>query len=730
MRVLHVLTTLTFIAACHAQEYQYLFSILAGSPNGAGGADGQGAKAHFEYPAAIAIDSLGFLYVADLGTDCIRKVTQDGTVTTFAGGTYNTGYSEGVGTKSQFNFPSGIAVSPQGTVYVADTQNHVIRTINSAGQTSLLAGTPGHPGKKDGLGADALFFSPEALAISVHGILYVADTGNSVIRAINPSGSVATLNTGTIALLHPQGIVTDSNEDLWIANTGRQDILQYIRGQSNPYQFIGGIDGIAGGQDGLSSTFNQPSGLARNPSGVLYIADYRNSAIRKLTSSGASTVAGVAGSIGYQDGGGNVARFYGPTSLVFDPAGNAYVTDNGNHCVRKITPDGTVSTLAGSPSDVIAADGPGNSSRFELPIGITTDPLGNIYVTESTRHSIRKVSPDGSTYLFAGIPHVAGSADGQRLGAKFNSPVGLLFDKSSGSLFVAETTNACIRRITMDGQVSVFAGVPSQPGIADGPPGVAQFKFPAYLAMNSSGTLYVSEPSNSTIRQVLPNGLVSTLAGTAGQSGYLDGKGSAAQFAHPVGLAVDSHGNIFVADSGTNQVIRKITPDGTVTTWAGLAGHRGWVDGSGPAVRFSILENLTIDSQDSLYATDSGSSTIRRIDSNGNVTTVQSWPLEFGRPGDITFATDGSLLVVEPPNGRIVKGQRVPRLSIDYKTKNPALELIGIAGHTYQIQSASELTKGGDWKPMTTVALTNQSATATDPSGAAPRSYYRALLVN
>ena len=729
MRYLRLLTILTFATGVQAQESQYLFSILAGSPNGAGGADGQGTNAHFEYPAAIAIDSQGILYVADFGTDCIRKVAPNGTVTTFAGGTYNTGYTEGVGTRSQFNFPSGIAVGPQGTVYVADTKNHVIRTISSEGQTSLLAGTPGHPGKKDGLGADALLYAPEALALSVHGILYVADTGNSLIRAITPNGSVASLNTGTIALLHPQGIVTDSNEDLWIANTGRQDILQYTRGLSNPYQFIGGLDGIAGSQDGLNSTFNLPSGLARSPAGVLYVADYRNSTIRKITPSGASTIAGVAGSLGHQDGGGNIARFNGPTSLVFDPASNAYVTDYGNHCIRKITPDGTVSTLAGSPSDIIAADGSGNDSRFESPLGIATDPQGNIYVTENTRHCIRKLSPNGTTSLFAGIPHVTGSGNGQRLGATFNSPMGLLFDKSSGSLFVAETTNACIRRVAADGQVSLFAGIPSQPGSADGPAGIAQFKRPAYLAMDSSGTLYVSDVESFTIRKVIPNGWVSTVAGSAGQSGYMDGIGSAAQFSHPLGLAVDSHGNLFVADSGTNQVIRKITRDGTVSTWAGLAGHRGWVDGIGPAVRFSILENLTIDSQDSLYATDSGSSTIRRIDSNGNVTTVQSWPLQFGRPGDITFAPDGSLLVVEPPNGRIVKGLRVPRLSIDYTTKIPVLEILGIAGHTYQIQSATQLANGGDWKPLTTVTLTNQDATA--PSGStSPQNYYRALLLN
>ena len=296
-----------------------------------------------------------------------------------------------------------------------------------------------------------------------------------------------------------------------------------------------------------------------------------NNTIRKITPAGVvSTLAGLAGSSGSADGTGSAARFCYPYGVAVDGSGNVYVADTDNYTIRKITPAGVVSTLAGLAGSSGSADGTGSAARFDYPYGVAVDGSGNVYVADSGNNTIRKITPAGVVSTLAGMAGSSGSADGTGSAARFNYPTGVAVD-GSGNVYVADTGNNTIRKITPAGVVSTLAGTAGSSGSADGTGSAARFYYPYGVAVDGSGNVYVADNDNYTIRKITPAGVVSTLAGLAGSSGSADGTGSAARFYYPYGVAVDGSGNVYVADTD-NDTIRKITPAGVVSTLAGLAG--------------------------------------------------------------------------------------------------------------------------------------------------------------
>ena len=265
---------------------------------------------------------------------------------------------------------------------------------------------------------------------------------------------------------------------------------------------------------------------------------------------------------GYADGPGGEAQFNKPSDIVMDTAGNLYVAEIFNHRIRKITPQGEVSTFAGSGEAGEEAggyaDGPGSLARFNAPVGIAIDAKGNLYVADALNHRIRKITPKGEVSTFAGSGETGekagGYADGPASAARFNVPHGLAFD-AKGNLYVADAQNHCIRTITPRGEVSTFAGSCKKQGYADGMGSAAQFRWPAGIAIDAKGSLYVADDSHH-IRKITPEGLVSTFAGSD-EKGYADGPGAEAQLNEPAGMAMDKAGNLYVADS-ENHRIRKI----------------------------------------------------------------------------------------------------------------------------------------------------------------------------
>jgi serine/threonine-protein kinase len=312
----------------------------------------------------------------------------------------------------------------------------------------------------------------------------------------------------------------------------------------------------AGSADGTGSaaSFARPSGLSVDISGNVYVADKANNKIRKVTPAGVVTTLAGTGTAGSANGAAAAASFSEPIGVTVDTSGNVYVSDFGNQLIRKITPAGLVTTLAGSNTSG-SVDGTGSAASFNFPYALAVDTSSNVYVADTFNHKIRKIIPSGVVTTLAGSG-TAGSADGTGAAASFNYPVAVTVD-TSGNVYVAQTgNNDVIRKITPAGVVTTLAG--SSYGSADGTGTLASFAGPSGLAVDTTGNVYVADRVNNKIRKVTPAGVVTTLAGT-GTAGSTNGTGSAASFNDPFGIAVDSNGNLYVGDSGNNQ-IRKLTP--------------------------------------------------------------------------------------------------------------------------------------------------------------------------
>lgn len=315
------------------------------------------------------------------------------------------------------------------------------------------------------------------------------------------------------------------------------------------------------------ANFNLTTGIATDSTGAVYIANSHDT-ILKITRAGVvMTLAGKPDERGTTDGVGSAARFIYPIAIATDSAANVYVADKVSNTIRKITPAGFVTTLAGSAGVRGHEDGAGSNALFSSPTGVATDSEGNIYVADSDNNTIRKISPTGVVTTLAGLAGESGNSDGTGATARFATPYGIATDHS-GNIFVVEMFSHTLRKITPDGVVTTFAGKIGEQGHADGTGKDATFHTPRGVATDKAGNIFVADVADNIIRKVTPTGMVTTLAGRAGlgEESELDGTGGAARFLKPVSVATDSAGNVFVLESNN---IRQVTSKGVVTTFAG-----------------------------------------------------------------------------------------------------------------------------------------------------------------
>lgn len=315
-----------------------------------------------------------------------------------------------------------------------------------------------------------------------------------------------------------------------------------------------GATGSANGAGNVAS-FNGQWGCAMGANGNLYVADTYNNKIRKIAIDGTvSTVAGT-GTAGNQDGLAGNATFNSPYGIAVDKNDNIYVSEIGFDNIRKIATDGTVSTFAGSPTGRTGSnDGTDTSATFKDPLGLAADANGNIYVADAANNKIRKITPAGVVTTIAGTG-TAGAGNASALSATFNTPLSIAID-AGNNLYVTEQNNYDVRKIAADGTVTTVAGT-GQTGSADGAGTSAAFNFPVGIVADLSGNLYVTDNGYGTIRIITSSGFVATLAGNGNQTS-LDGIGYQASFNNPLGMAMDSGGNLYVMDNSSNKV-RKVT---------------------------------------------------------------------------------------------------------------------------------------------------------------------------
>ena len=502
----------------------------------------------------------------------------------------------------------------------------MIRKVETDGTVSIFAGGRSQQGANDGVGTDARFSFPTGIAIDSADTLYVSDTDNQTIRTITPTGVVTTL----------AGQVRIADE----------------------------VDGV-----GANARFTYPSGIAVDSDKTVYVSDTYGHTIRSISPTGSvTTLAGTAGQRGSYDGAGAVALFSNPNGLAIDSAHNLYVADEGNSTLRKVTPAGDVSTLAGTPHVFAQVDGTGSAAAFSALTSLTMDRCGTLFAVDgSIQPRLRKITAIGevttlpvndpasaglhvdslqgiaagadgslsltgnygvyaattdSITLLAGlVPEfglINGSAGQARFGDSFPFflPYGIAADPA-GNTYVADTPHQRIRKITAAGEVSDFAGNGTIGGSADGVGADAGLSQPRGVVADAAGNVYVADTFNSTIRKITPDGNVTTLAGGVATPGNVDGIGSAARFFEPQAIAVDAAGNLFIADTG-NRSVRKLSPSGNVTTLAGA--------GAG----FGRLEGITVDLAGIVYVSDAANHVIRKIAADGVVSDVAGSTRIFG----------------------------------------------------------------------------------------------------
>jgi hypothetical protein len=545
-------------------------STFAGTPGVTGSTDGPGAIALFAKPQGVATDLAGNVYVADSDNSTIRMITPAAVVSTLAGTAGVIGSTDGTGPVAQFNVPQSVATDTAGNVYVADTNNSTIRKIAAGGVVTTLAGTPGVAGWANGTGPAAQFDHPQGVATDAAGNVYVADTYSGTVRVITPAGVVNTL-----------------------AGTG------YVAGST---------DGT-----GAAAEFKNPRGLAVDAADNIYVADFSNDTLRKITPAAVvTTLAGLAPEPGSTDGTGSAAQFNSPDAAATDSAGNMYIADTANNTIRKITPAGVVTTLAGTAGVTGSNNGTGAAAQFNSPQGIIADGSGNVYVADTGNDTIRMITAAGVVTTLAGTAGAAGSTDGTGSAARFNGPQGIVIS-AAGNLYIADTGNDTIRMITAAGVVTTVAGTVGVAGSTDATGAAAQFAGPEGLAIDTAGNVYIADTNNYTIRTMTPAGVVTTIAGSAGVAGYADGTGTDARFDLPTGIAIDSSGNLYVVDN-LHAVIREVTPAAVVSTVAGYPGSHGVTLGALPGtfsdpVGIAILPGAGV----SLVVPDKGENAVLKV---------------------------------------------------------------------------------------------------------------------
>ena len=610
--------------------------------------DGSAAvNAQLAYPAGLASDSAGNVYIYDTGNNVIRKVDANGIISTFAG-TPGAGGSSGDGgpaTHAHLFLQAfgGLAVDSTGDVYISDTKNSVVRKVTvSTGIINTIAGVIGQPGNSGdgGPATNARLKFPAGLTFDAKGHLLIADAHNCNIRRLAHDGTISTVvGTGqkgatgdggpaAAATLNAPHDIAFGQGSLYIADTDNHKIRMVSSATLNISTLAGsGTPGYSGdGGPATAAQLDFPTGVAVDSSGTVYIVDNFNNRVRTVQ---AGTIHEFAGADHAQGDGGKAtgALLYFPQSFAWDASGNLYIADTGNNKIRKVTPDGKISTVAGTGAFQDSGDGgPAIAAGVNQPEAVIVDSSGNLLI--STFSQVRKVDSQGN------ISTVAGSAvaqdftgdGGPATAATLNFPIGMALD-AAGNLYIADSNNHRIRKVS-GGIISTVAGSgpvcgsPCNDGSFSGDGGLAtsaNLNYPFDVAFDGSGNMLIADTFNNRIRQVDDQGNISTLAGSSTTGGYAGdlGPATSALLSLPSGVRTDSAGNLYFTDAA-NFVVRVVDLFGVISTIAGN-GRRGFSGDGGPAIsaELNAPEGIAVDASGNVWFADTNNHRIRQLTPSG-----------------------------------------------------------------------------------------------------------------
>jgi len=691
--------TLLLAAVASAQQ-NFINTIIGGGPNNMPAID-----ANLNGPTSAAVDSAGNVYIAGYTQNRIFKVDTTGKLTVVAGnglaGYSGDGVSGGAANAMLYN-PNGVAVDSLGNVYIADYSNYVIRKVDTTGTITTVAGIQGsctYDGDTITDGKPATQHSlcqPDFVAVDASNNVLISDTGTARIRKLTGTsistvaggggGAAGYCANGTTATScsfnYPNGVAVDTAGDIFLLDTNQYVVYEVVAA-TGKIKTVAGTPGTPGfsGDGGLatSATFTTAYGLSVNGAGTtVLLSDTYNNRVRQFTVGGKiNTVAG-SGCGGFSGDGGpaTAACVWGSQGSVMDSAGNLYIPDYNNYRVRKVSA-GIINTIAGNGSTTqpTPVNGlPATSTVLNYALGVMQDPAGNTFVADSNNNMVRELMQStGNINIFAGITTAGYTGDGGlATNAQMSAPSQLARD-SVGNIYIADTYNCAIRKVDTAGNISTFAGDPggtvSCAYSGDGGPATsAQLYYPFGVFVDSHDNLFIADTYNHVIREV-QSGTISTVAGSnvLGYSGD-GGPATSAKLYYPYGVAADSAGNIIIADT-YNQRVRVVNAQTKIINT--LAGNgTATFSGDGPATQNSIYypQTVAVDANDNVFIADTSNQRIRWVDAGGTMTTIagngtagfsgdgaSALSAMLYQPTGIFEDASGNLLVSDSYNFRIRK---------------------------------------------------------------------------
>jgi uncharacterized protein (TIGR03437 family) len=684
----------------------------------------------------LAADSQGNFFIADGDNHMVMRIGTDGILNVIGG--------NGVPANSGDNGPAitagldsvrATALGPAGDLYVISSRSR-IRRISLGGIITTIAGNGqiGYDGDNKPA-IDAAFNNPYDLAVDAAGAIYLADTFNHRIRKITPNGVVTTIaGTGvagdggenipatSAALNTPTGVAVDSNGNVYIADSQNRRIRQVT-----PNGIISSvvIDVLA-------------IDLAFDGAGTLHFSGGSTHAVYKIVGGRITTVAGI-GEPGFSGDGGPAtqARLNAPSGIAVDAASNVYIADSGNGRIRRVTPNGIIATVAGNGLFRFSGEGgPAITATLYLPQGSAADAAGNLYISEPYRNRVRRISPTGILTTYVGTGRAAYSGDGgQAQSAELSFPTALAFDRSANALYIVDQANNRIRRVGPDGIITTVAGNgQSGPGADEVPANHSSLNSPDSIALRN-GNLYIADTGNHRIRLVDTSGRIRSIAGI-GQSGKSEEgiPATRAALAAPRGVAIDTAGNVYLADTGNNR-IRRIDASGMINTVAGtsVAGNTG--DGAPAlAATLSAPTGLAFDLDGNLFFADQSNNRIRCFIVAQNIVVAVAGNGQPGYSGDGGLAPNARLrgptsLAVDPAGNAFIAdsgNHRIRHLKAtppSFAIDPARLDFKGNARAAPQPAKRVRLLTGVPNVPFTATVQTNSGGnwlSATPLSGAMP----------